>query len=445
MTFDDFQKRVKELAEAAGLTDYELYYADEASRNVQVLNGEISGYANDRTAGCSFRTIVDGRSGYSATELFTEEEAARIVARAIDNARTLEKEEPATIFAGSPAYQAVVNDVPASADIQDLALTMFRQTLALDPKVQPSSENEVEEASGSIRLINSKGLDLSNQYAVQMLFQSAVVREGEEQYDAYEFDAAPLQGYDTEALAKKAVQKVLDKIGAGPVPSGSYKVVLDHSAFTSLLTAHLSIFSAKAAQKGLSLLAGKEGESIAAPVVTIIDDPFYPESPAKAPFDAEGVATATRCIVENGVFRTLLYNLETAEKAGVPSTGNASRASYADPVSISPYTFYVVPGQDSPEALYAKVGDGLLITDLAGLHAGVNPITGDFSLMASGYRIQDGKKAGFVTGITVSGSFFDLLKSIEAVGSDLEFSFPRGFMRIGSPSVLVPVLSVAGS
>ena len=443
MTFEEFQALVIAEAKAAGLTEYELYYAEEESLDTSAMQGKITGFANDKTAGCSFRCIVDGKAGSCSTELFTDSEASRIVREAMDNAAYLNK-EAAPIFGGSSAYPEVQNPAPEKADMRAMALDLYHKTLAEDPRVQESSENTIAEVKGSVRIINSAGLDLSNTYAFQLAMQSAILREGDEMYDGDEYEVAPLASVHLEKIAKVAVENAKDTIGAEPVASGKYPVVFTGRAFASLLGANAQIFSAKAAQNGLSLLAGKEGEQIASPLVTIIDDPLYAESGAKMPFDAEGVATRTKKIVDSGVFTTLLYNLETAGKAGVESTGNASKASYYGAVGIAPFTFYLAAGDTEKEALYQMADGGLIITSLAGLHAGLNPITGDLSLMASGFRIENGKKGKPVNGITVSGNFFRMLESIKALGNDLEFGFPRGFTRIGSPSVLVPELSVAG-
>ncbi|MBQ7063851.1 MAG: TldD/PmbA family protein [Firmicutes bacterium] len=444
MNFDDFQKTVVKEAAAAGLKDYDLYYAESESTDTSVFNGEIAGFTSDREGGACFRCIVNGKLGYCSTELFTEEEANRIVSKAIENASTIETDNEPVIFKGSDSYAQVEPAQVQEVDMRKFAMDLYQKVLAVDPRVQPSSECTVMQAGGRIHMVNSYGLSLSNTYTLQGLMQQAIIREGEEQYDSHKTCFEPFDQMDTDSFAAEAVNDAIDKIGGGPVETGKYPVVLDAKAFSSLLSAFFPIFSAKAAQQGMSLLAGKEGQQIASPIVTIIDDPMYPDSPAKAPFDAEGVATRCKMVVENGVFKTLLYNLETAKKAGVESTGNASKMSYAAPVNISPFTFYLKPGEISKEDLYKQVGNGLIITSLSGLHAGLNAITGDFSLLANGYRITDGEKAGYVNRITVSGNFFDLIQKIETIGSDLDFGFPRGFSRIGSPSVYVPELSVAG-
>ena len=145
-------------------------------------------------------------------------------------------------------------------------------------------------------------------------------------------------------------------------------------------------------------------------------------------------------MIENGRLTTLLHNLKTARKAGVKTTGNAAKSGYAGAVNVSPSNFYLKPGEKTQAELLADMGDGLVITEVSGLHAGANPISGDFSLIAQGYTVKDGKKDQPVEQITVAGNFYQLLKNIRAVGSDL--TFPGS--PIGSPSVDVGEIAVAG-
>ena len=150
-------------------------------------------------------------------------------------------------------------------------------------------------------------------------------------------------------------------------------------------------------------------------------------------------ACRTKAVIENGVLKTLLHSRKTARKAGTQSTGNASRG-VGSPVRVAPTNFFFRPGEKNLDSLLADLGDGLLITELGGLHAGANPISGDFSLIAKGFRVKDGKQGEPVEQITVAGNFYELLKNVRAVGSDLEFKSGN----IGSPSVDIGDIHVAG-
>jgi PmbA protein len=175
----------------------------------------------------------------------------------------------------------------------------------------------------------------------------------------------------------------------------------------------------------------------------VIDDPFYAENTVQMPFDAEGVATKEKNVIEGGVLKTLLYDLTYAKKAGKAPTGNAKRGSIADPVSIAPYCLRIVPGNDTPEVLRQKMGNGLYITELKGLHAGADPVTGDFSIESAGFLVENGKLTRPVHTFTVAGNFFDLLKAIDGVANNVKMGVPSSTV-MAAPDLLVRGLSVAG-
>jgi PmbA protein len=213
----------------------------------------------------------------------------------------------------------------------------------------------------------------------------------------------------------------------------------------SLLSVFSSAFSAKAALDGMSKLKGREGEKIASDIVTVTDDPQREGNFIGTNFDAEGVATHRRAVVEAGVLKTLLHNRETAKKAGVESTANASKHSYSSPVGVSPYAFCIEAGEFNRDELIAKVGNGIYVNSLSGLHAGANAVTGDFSIQSAGFIIRDGKIAEAVKSFTIAGNFFELLKNIDGLSNDLQISASQGgFTTFGSPAVLVHNMSVAG-
>ena len=126
----------------------------------------------------------------------------------------------------------------------------------------------------------------------------------------------------------------------------------------SLLSTFAGIFSGDAVQKGLSLLKDKEGEIIAADIVNLVDDPHLEDGLASVSFDDEGVATLKTYLIKNGKLNSLLHNLKTANKAGVKSTGNGFKSSYASPISVSPTNFYIEPGINSLEEMTKKINKG---------------------------------------------------------------------------------------
>ncbi|MBQ9996179.1 MAG: TldD/PmbA family protein, partial [Clostridia bacterium] len=159
------------------------------------------------------------------------------------------------------------------------------------------------------------------------------------------------------------------------------------------------------------------------------------------PFDGEGVPPRCKNVVENGVLKTYLYNLMTAKKDGVETTGNAARG--AASIGTRVYTFYINKGEMTREELLKKADNGIYVTAMKGFHAGANAVTGDFSIESEGFILENGEIGAPVKSFTVAGNFFDLLKQISDVDNELDFGGPGG-TRIVAPDVLVPGMSVAG-
>jgi PmbA protein len=375
-----------------------------------------------------------------------EGEMSELVVRAIENAENTEKPSEDGFFEGSPSYEElrVEKYEPVSAaKLKSLTLDIMDATYAASEKVTDGTEANAVSASFTVAIANSKGLDLRNECGINVVVAQAVVSDkGETQAD-YSF--ASYDGKtDIEKLAKETVDGALSLIGASLVETGKYDVIIDGKQMRSILSAFSPAFSAKNAQMGISLLRGKEGEKVASDIVTVVDNPQREGATVGATFDAEGVATKKKCVIENGVLKTLLHNRETAKKAGCESTANASKPSYSSPVGISPYAFSIEAGNLSLEELYKKVGEGILITELKGLHAGTNAVTGDFSIESAGFMIRGGKKAEAVKSFTIAGNFFELLKNIAALSDKVEFSAGGSITSFGSPAVLIPGMSVAG-
>lgn len=444
MIFNEFKDLV--IAECAnrGVTQYELYYQSAASTSVDTFQHSINGFTSSLSGGVCFRCIWNGKMGYASTENLSAEQAVAVVAKAIDNAENLEAVETVFLGEGGQEYEPLEDrsyDLPATEELIAKTLETTEKIYASDPMVVDGSQTEGFVGSSEVAIYNSKGLDLHHKSALSGLVVVGVVSDGKDMSDEYAVKLGKLDTIDTDKVIAKAVSAAKEKLGGEVAPTGQYPVVFSPDAMCSLLGAYSSVFSSEAAQKGLSQLAGKEGETIAAPVVTLVDDPFHKENPDPINFDAEGSPTHRKNVIDGGVLNTLLYNLKTAAVAGKKTTGNASKAGYDSPVGIRPFTMYIEGSEMTEQELLAKAENGVYINDLGGLHAGANTISGDFSLQSSGYMIENGKKTKYVKSFTVAGNFYDLLKNVSAVASNLEFP---GMGSMGSPSVLVEGLSVAG-
>ena len=444
MDFNAFKQAVIARCARKGIEEYELYYQTAESTSVSVFQHSVNEFTGSIEGGVCFRCIVGGRMGYASTEALNEEQAASIVDRAADNAATLEADEPVFLAEGGLSYAPVTAEPYALPDTESLiakVLDTQEKLYAADPAVVDGTETQGICERSETFIYNSKGLDLHSRNTLSGLVVGSVVTDGKEMANSYEVKLGELSSIDTDALAAKAAAEAKQKLGGEVAPTGQYPVVFAPSAMCNLLGVFSAIFSGENAQKGLSKLGGKEGEQIAAPTVTLVDDPFFPGSTRQRSFDAEGMPPFTKNVIEVGVFKTLLHNMKTANLAGCRTTGNASKAGYDAPVAVRPFTMYLVPGEKSEEEMIAPIGKGVYITSLGGLHAGANPITGDFSLQSSGFMIEEGKKTPFVKSFTVAGNFYGLLKDITEIASNLE---TPGMGAFGSPAVRVDGLSIAG-
>ena len=432
---------------ALGIDEYELYYQTAESTSVGAYQHEINQFTGSVEGGVCFRCIVNGKMGYASTQILAADEANGLVSRAVDNASVLEAEEQVFLGEGGQEYEPldiVPYDLPGTEEMIEAALATQKAVYAADSRVVDGGNTQVIAERSQIGIYNSKGLDLSYVNCVAGLIVSAIVSDGQEMANDLQLKLAKLDTIDHQALTGKAVSGALAKLGGEVAPTGVYPVVFDSKAMSSLLQTFSGIFSGETAQKGLSKFAKAEGTAVASQVVTIVDDPFHPENPMPIHFDAEGSPTRRKQVVEKGILNTLLYDLKTAAVAGKKTTGNASKAGYNAAVTVRPFTMYLAPGELTEEELLRRAGNGVYINSLEGLHAGANPITGDFSLQSAGYLIEDGKKTTHVKSFTVAGNFYDVLKNITAVAENVELPRAMGMTAFGSPSVLVNALSVAG-
>ena len=448
MKYNEFKELVIAAAKARGLAEYELYCTEAEQIDAEALYHEISVFSTSTQTGASFRCIHEGKIGSAATEEFTAEEAERIVDTAMENAHYTENTESAFIHCAGDAYETpepFLAPEPSAAELQKLALSIQESAYGCDSRVADGSESETAFLRSSVSLSNSKGLDLSRSRSYCVAICAPSVKEDGELYDSAEIRTGAYADLEPQAIAAKAVQDAVDTIGADTVDSGRYHLIFSGKMAATLLSTFFSAFSGEDAQRGLSLLGGKEGEMVAAPMVTITDNPFLSGSVIQVPFDGEGVATRCKNVIENGRLVTLLHNLATASKAGIASTGNGSRPGYASAVTVAPYNFYMEKGgAGSRDDILREAGEGIYITQLNGLHAGANPITGDFSLSSAGFLVEGGKLSQPVKNFTISGNFYELLKSISLVGDELEFLMPRGDSCFGAPAILVKDMPVAG-
>ncbi len=441
----DYIKELLTQAKAAGIEAAEAYLSEKENFSAMRNNGALEDYQSNHTRGLGFRGLVNGRMGYASTEALDEESIGQLIRGVIESATLCESDDEQLLYQGGgqvpelELYQPELDKVAPEAKLAKIE-AMENACKAADSRYL-NGYNMVETTKHTVRIANSFGMDQTYTENFCDLYCGANVKEGDNVSTggfvqiSRDFDAL-----DPDRLARDSVDQAVKGLNAEPVASGKYHVVFWNEALVSLLGVFSTVFSAETEQMGLSLLSGKLGETIAAPCVTLVDDPLRPDCLGSRPFDDEGVPSHQHMLVENGVFRTFLHNLKTARKAGVESTGNGSKADYSSPVRVAPSNLYFEPGALSFEELLSQVGDGIVITEVSGLHAGANPVSGDFSLLSKGYTLKDGKRDQPLERITVAGNFYELLKNIRAFASDLRF--PNG--ALGSASADAGEMTVSG-
>ena len=437
MDMDLIRNAVADAARRFGAEEYELTVSTKEDTGVEALKKEISGVSYARSGSMVVRCVVGGKSGYAISELVTPEAAEGIVETACDNATVVDDADQVGLFPGSEHYEKSNDkamELPDTDALKERCLKLQELAYAADPRVIDGTQTFVTGMNLVRDVMNSAGLRLH--YETGLVYQgiAAAVKDGEEAAD--EFCLTDVSKKSVEETVEKAVSGALSKLGADTVPSGKYNIIMDSATVVELLKTYATVFSARSAFMKTTLLADKEGQMIANENVTLIDDPFYPEKFGHCPFDGEGVAVYAKNVIENGKLNTLLYNRMYGKLLGKDTTGNAASATHIEPKGL-----YFAPGTLSNEELMKKLGDGLYLTGLQGLHAGANVQSGDFSLQAEGFRVENGIKTAPVKNFTIAGNFYNLLKQVDALSSQVKFGVGSDF---GSPEILFTDVSVSG-
>lgn len=442
----EFLEKVLAHGKQEGFAECEVFYRGGKAFEVLIMEGEVSNYENCREEGLSFRGNIGGCTGYAYTEQLTDDAIPVLVQMAKENAELLSSEDMEDLYGGEASYPNLpgVNEELEQLKVEEkiaAAMKMEQAALAGAEEVASLDYCAIGTGLAEIAIKNTKGLDVSFAKNFATAYVSAIAKKGgETKTGSYFWKAQDWKDFDPEATGKEAAKRAASHLGAASVPSGKYDIILDKRAMVSLLGAFAGVFFAENAQKGFSLLKGKSGEKIASEKVTLRDDALLEGGYGTQPFDSEGVSGKNKAVIENGVLKTFLYNRKTAKKDGVPSTGNGFKAGLTGSVKTGTTNFYLADGIVSQKDLLKQMGNGLLLTSFMGLHAGTNAVSGDFSLSAEGFLVEDGKVGRPVEQITLAGNFYQLLKDVEELAQDLYF----GSGGVGSPSLLVRGMDVAG-
>ena len=431
-------------AQDGGFESFEIYEALSKERSLRWFAGEMETFVTSRVTGYALRGIYQGKLVSYATENPDDGQMERILSVMKEQAAAITSEDESFIL--QPQETECVKSThqfisPDAGKVKEALAYVEKQLLAFDPRMVQVTHLEWSEEDYYRLITNSFGMHAEDAGRVQVLVAGAAAVSGEEVRDDFLVRTVQdLSDFDLDAFVKKLGDTVIAKFGAAPVASGTYPVILEKDAMTSLFAALSGMFSGEKIGKGLSPLRDKIDTQIFSELVTVIDDPRNTDYVNLMNYDDEGCPTREKTVVERGTFHTILHSAKSAARMGTVSTGNGFKASYASAVDVRPQGCYIVPGTKSLEELEKEMGDGHVITDLAGLHAGIDHVTTDFSLQCSGYLVKNGVRDRSVTLITIAANFLELMKQVRAVGNDLDWNY----RNIAAPSILFEGIAVSG-
>ncbi len=447
MTLEDVAGRAVEETLEAGATDAEAWAEESTSRRVRVYEGGVESLSDAGGRGVGVRAFVGGRTGYAYGTDLSAAGVADLGRSAREAAEVADEDEYAGLpdeFGATPVEGLASSRLAEWSTEQkvELALEVERAARAIEGVTQV--ENAVySDAEGSVALANSRGFAAGYAATQAWAYASAFAGEGSDLMTGLGVGLGRDPGaLDPEAIGREAAERALALVGARRPRSRRCPVLLDAIVAASFIGFIGSMLSAEAVQRGRSLFAGREGDEVADPALRIADDATDPQGPASAPFDGEGTASRPTTLLEDGRLKSFLFDTRTARQAGRASTGNATRRSYRAAPSVGASNLVVEPGSDDLDGLARAAGDGLYVTDVAGLHSGVNPVAGTFSVGAAGRLIEGGRLGAPVRELTIAGDLVSMLKSVRAVGSEARWVPFAGSVK--APPLLLAEMSVSG-
>lgn len=448
MEINEFMNRLLAESEVKDFSESEIYLNKSKNFEIRLYQGEIDYYEENEEYGIAFRGKHNDKMGYSYTERLDES----IIKSVLDNAKNnslIMEEDKEEIFKGSNNYKKLrpltgIYDQDRQLKI-NLLKSIEEKIYKLDDRIRNINYCIYADEKTGEQIINSKNLDLNYNNDIGYLYISVIAEDEGEVHTATNYQLfRNIDEVDPDKFSKDIVEDAVRQFGAESIESDKYSIILRNEVVIDILSTFSSTLSAENVQKGLSLFKGKLGEKVAASKVNLVDNPFYEKGYRRVPFDSEGAAAQYKEIIKEGQLTTFLHNLKTAKKADVETTGNAYRASHKSKIGISPTNMYLKNGVNTFENLLTELNEGLIIEDVQGLHSGANQVSGDFSLSARGFYVENSEIKRPVEQITISGNFLQLLKDVKLIGNDFKMGLPRSG-HIGAPSVLIKSLDVSGS
>ncbi|MFT4048948.1 MAG: TldD/PmbA family protein [Solirubrobacterales bacterium] len=444
----DAAAKAVEMALAAGAEAAEGFGQDERDVEIRVFDRAVESLTEAGSRGIGVRAFAsEGRSGYAFGTALDESSLKDLAERAVALAQVSDPDE----FAGLPgetgrgdAGELVAPEFDEwdTARKVELAIAVDDAARTFDSRVSQVEQTIYADERGSVVIVNSAGLSDSYEATGAYAYSSAFAGTRDDLMTGLGLDIARGPGgLDPQAIGREAAERAVVMIGARRTEARRAPVVLDEFTAASFIGIASGALSGEAVLRGRSPFVGKEGEEIASAALELTDNGLVSGGPSSSPFDGEGVARRATPLIVSGQVQNFLYDSRTAREAGASSTGNASRGSYRGGPGPGASNVIVAAGGSSLEELIAQAGDGLYVTNVVGLHSGVNPVSGQFSVGASGIEIKDGKLAAPVREATIASDLIATLRGVRAVGAQQRW-IPFGGSVLTGP-ILVDEMTIA--
>ena len=410
--------------------DVEVYVARGDETEIRAYAGEVESLTSATSAGIGIRVVVDHRLGFAWAGSLDESVLAETLAEARDNAAFATQDEHVQLAVPDGVAAVPVDlwddglvSIPTTSKVE-LALALEAQARGADPRIRQVDHADYGDGSVEMALVTTTGIRAATRKTSGYLSVSVIAGDGEASQTGGGFSVGRgFDGLDPDRATSDAVTRAVRLLGATKGPSARTTVVFDRRIASTLLSVISSALSGEAVAKGRSFFVGRIGELVGDPALTLVDDPTDVRAYGAAAYDAEGLACRRNVLIDGGVLRGFLYDTVSASRSGVRSTGSAVRGGFAGTPGPGCRALTLAPGREGydEDGVLAAVGEGLFVQSMTGVHSGVNPISGDFSVGAEGLMIRDGKLGEPVREITVASTLQRMLQSLVAVGADVEW------------------------
>ena len=414
---------------------------------IRAYGGEVESLSSAQSQGVGIRVIVDGRQGFAYAGSLDADVVAETLAEARDNVAFATHDEFVGLAepdgVGLPTldlHRASLASTPIDRKVA-LALELERAVVGADARIVGIESAEYADSDASAAVATTTGIRSFGSESTCFVSAYVMAAEGDDVQTGFGFSVGRDPGdLDVGAAARESADRATRMLGASQPASGRFTVVLDPWVTAQLLGIIGHTLGGDVVLKGRSPFADRLGESVASPLLSLVDDPTDVRSIAATDADGEGLAARRNVLIDGGVLRTFVHNAYSARRARTTSTGNAVRGFRSTP-SVGCLSLVPVPGSTSVHDLLAAVDDGVLVQEVSGLHSGVNPVSGDFSTGAEGLRIRGGQLAEPVREFTIASTLQKMLRDIRAVGDDLTF-LP---MNAAGVSLVIDDVTISGS